>query len=1142
MRLKELHIRNIASIETADIDFEKNLVDGVTGDPASLFLISGDTGSGKSVLLDGIAMALYKTTPRLKSVANVSNNKFNFAEGDNLSVNSIKQYTRMGIGAKDDCYSEVVFEGNDDIVYHARLSLGVTRENTHRAPKWEWKTEDSDWSSDQVEETIREAVGLDYERFNRMAMLAQGQFATFLTGKKEDREQILEKLTNTEKFSKCGEAIAGIWRKKKEEKVLLEKDREAHGQHVLSPEEMEAINTELKTAKTEAEKLGKDIDSLTKRKNKVEQVLLREKEMLDSRKTKGEIETIMAGEDYKRKQMLIADWDATDTQRQALKDLFAARVENENAKTLLEGSKERFNQLTADIAYREQLIESMRSKQDDVTLWLEEKKHLKDLFENAQKVEEQLKSYALHKKNIKKTDQAIKTCEEKKPTLEKDLEEAKKKEKEATNEVETRQKEIDQLTEERNKLNPEEVNNQLKEKREKKSDVSELQKDLDGLMTDAENNSKTENEIEKEKENLKELKTNKDTSQQDYDEKNKAYEAANNRLTTMKMSVEDTIVELRNKMVNEKTDTCPLCGQKVDHTLLLKDFKGILTPLEEERRNAKKLLDDASKKKDEDVRKYTELEGTLIEKQEQLVKAKSAYEEKQRKTHTYAEKLGMDVSQPLSDQIKKAMEQLTGEINTLENNQKKAEDLQKTINKKTKEKKPFDDALKSATQAKNDAAQAVRSNNDTIEQLAQRKKEEAENCRNLEETIEKRIKVYTTQWQQDAGKTRQRLKKDAGEYKEKQEEESKIAGDLKTATQLLDTIVQQCDSILTVCPDMKDVKATAPVKDDCENIAIEWNALQEKVTRFVERIESSQYTIRKADEVLNPYYDESGKKEEDLTTIMKQADNIKAIREELNTNESKLKSAEDAIENAQRLIDDGMKALNIEKREELPNLQALDDEIGSLNEKKSNYDKTIGEKQGAIESNAKNNEKVQEIKQQLEVASKVFNRWDSLNKIFGGTRFRTLVQTYILRPLLNNANLYLEKITDRYFLTCNEENEQLSIFVLDRYNKDQVRSVTVLSGGERFMISLALSLALSSLNKSDMNVDILFIDEGFGTLDEKSLDSVMSTLEKLQDIAGAQNRRVGIISHREELEDRIPVKIRVKKEGEGRSVVKIENE
>ncbi|MDE6716584.1 MAG: SMC family ATPase, partial [Muribaculaceae bacterium] len=102
-------------------------------------------------------------------------------------------------------------------------------------------------------------------------------------------------------------------------------------------------------------------------------------------------------------------------------------------------------------------------------------------------------------------------------------------------------------------------------------------------------------------------------------------------------------------------------------------------------------------------------------------------------------------------------------------------------------------------------------------------------------------------------------------------------------------------------------------------------------------------------------------------------------------------------------------------------------------------------------------------------------------------------------------------------------------------------SATVLSGGEKFMISLALSLALSAMNKGDMNVDILFIDEGFGTLDAGSLNAVIDTLRRLPEIAGQNGRRVGVISHREELADRIDVKIRVSKCGEGRSRIDIEN-
>ena len=86
-----------------------------------------------------------------------------------------------------------------------------------------------------------------------------------------------------------------------------------------------------------------------------------------------------------------------------------------------------------------------------------------------------------------------------------------------------------------------------------------------------------------------------------------------------------------------------------------------------------------------------------------------------------------------------------------------------------------------------------------------------------------------------------------------------------------------------------------------------------------------------------------------------------------------------------------------------------------------------------------------------------------------------------------------------------------------------------------------MALTLSSLNRPDMNINILFIDEGLGTLDEKSLESVMSTLEKLKKIAGQSNRRVGIISHREELNERIPAQIQVKRKSKGRSIVEITN-
>ena len=279
-----------------------------------------------------------------------------------------------------------------------------------------------------------------------------------------------------------------------------------------------------------------------------------------------------------------------------------------------------------------------------------------------------------------------------------------------------------------------------------------------------------------------------------------------------------------------------------------------------------------------------------------------------------------------------------------------------------------------------------------------------------------------------------------------------------------------------------------------------------------------------------------------MNSISERKDELEGARLLIKQTGEELKSHSDAIAAADEIIKESMQKLGVRSLDDLPIKEELTTRKNELNGLHDDIVGKMGSLKQQLEDNEKNIAKRNEAEKELLAANQVYAKWDILNNYFGGTRFRTLVQTYVLRPLLNNANIYLEKITDRYKLTCSEENDQLSILVHDLYNKGQVRSATILSGGERFMISLALSLALSSLNRPDMNVNILFIDEGFGTLDENNLNSVMSTLEKLQEIAGQSNRRVGIISHREELEERIPVKIMVKKHGEGRSIIEMKYE
>jgi DNA repair exonuclease SbcCD ATPase subunit len=291
--------------------------------------------------------------------------------------------------------------------------------------------------------------------------------------------------------------------------------------------------------------------------------------------------------------------------------------------------------------------------------------------------------------------------------------------------------------------------------------------------------------------------------------------------------------------------------------------------------------------------------------------------------------------------------------------------------------------------------------------------------------------------------------------------------------------------------------------------------------------------------VLEAWYALDGQNEQLLHDIVARKEMLEPSRKRMSDLSAALKSSTDAYNEATATVAQVRAELHLSEADAEPDMGELKAEKTLVEESLNEATVRYASAKSALESDSENRNRAEAAQKTLDSATSKYNKWSAINQRFGGTRFRTLVQTHILRPLLLSANIYLEQITDRYRLTCSEENEKLSVLVMDRYNKDAVRSATVLSGGERFMVSLALSLALSSLNRPDLNVNILFIDEGFGTLDEKSLDSVMSTLEKLRCIAGQSDRRVGIISHREELNERIGTQIRISRHGEGRSRVEI---
>ncbi|MBD1599582.1 AAA family ATPase [Pseudomonas typographi] len=161
-------------------------------------------------------------------------------------------------------------------------------------------------------------------------------------------------------------------------------------------------------------------------------------------------------------------------------------------------------------------------------------------------------------------------------------------------------------------------------------------------------------------------------------------------------------------------------------------------------------------------------------------------------------------------------------------------------------------------------------------------------------------------------------------------------------------------------------------------------------------------------------------------------------------------------------------------------------------------------------------------------------RWGRLSALIGsaeGERFRKIAQAYNLDMLVQHANLQLRQLVKRYRLR--RGGSLLGLLVVDTEMGDETRSVHSLSGGETFLVSLALALGLASMASSTLKIESLFIDEGFGSLDPESLQLAMDALDSLQ----AQGRKVAVISHVQEMHERIPVQIQVRRQGNGLSVV-----
>jgi len=331
---------------------------------------------------------------------------------------------------------------------------------------------------------------------------------------------------------------------------------------------------------------------------------------------------------------------------------------------------------------------------------------------------------------------------------------------------------------------------------------------------------------------------------------------------------------------------------------------------------------------------------------------------------------------------------------------------------------------------------------------------------------------------------------------------------------------EELDKVTHYFNDLKTKKATK--KKEKENLENEWTAklkeLNTATLAFDEKIKNSIFGSRQEiEEVLLSFDDKT-----EYSGIKKQLEN-KAL--ELKTLEAKLK--EDFI-----------------KQEKERDFETSYDEAQEKHAEIESSKEKLLERTGEIKKQFELDNQIKErnkgVFEEISAQEKVLKKWTDLITLLGGSKhaFNTYVQRLTLQNLIQLANIHLYKLNRRYSLKMNEtykSGEELNFMLIDHYQTDEARLVDTSSGGEKFLISLALALGLSDLASNNVRIESLFIDEGFGTLDNNTLETVISTLETLQ----AQGKMIGVISHVENLKERIPTQIQVLKKRNGVSEVEI---
>ena len=1143
MILQKLEIHNIASIEDATIDFEAQpLAD------SEVFLITGKTGAGKSTLLDAICLALYASTPRLENTSMQGEMRDN--EKD-IKIKDPVQLMRRNTG---EAFVRLTFIGSNGVHYEAQWSVARARNKVTgkiQNKKWALRNLDTDFTytkDKEIREEIALAIGLDFKQFCRTTLLAQGEFTRFLNSKDDEKAEILEKITGVDAYSRIGAKIFEQTVEKK--KIWEDSQQKIEGIQILNDEEIAQKNNQLQQLDEQSQQLKTTLEKEQKKLRWLQQEQDFRQRKEQAKEDLAHVKAIAESDETQQQEQTIALWNHTIEARAKMNEAASCAKTILQQEVQLQSLEQIFRQIQGAQSYELQQEQTIALSIRNIDDYLAQEAPKVHLYENAQTLNTLIESFLKNKKdaenNLQYANQIKKELSTQYlPKLEKSktmLEECQKTYNQQVINVQEAEAELEQLHLPQLRQQQESLKTLLNDIQAAKNLLDLLHEEQNRHVLSKENLVQLQNSIQEKEKLLLVLKQESHDAEIRKNALQLAYEK-------QRESINKWAKSIRIKL--QIGDTCPVCQQRIENTLPHEDNIDALVV------EAEKLYKDAENEYNKILTSQNALDAdikalknSLANEQKVFAKCSESLAKATQKAQEAAKKI--PEGENCEAQTRANLEKVSAQIAEAEAKEKEAKKFRTLRDQKLQEYEVQRNGMLAAQQKVDDTQHRI----EVIEaQISLQNKTSEKALQDIHLLIGEAGKLsWQNDWHTMLTEFGKEVEDGAITYKMNTEKQQKLAAELKQFEEGNKNLAAVQDAIVKLMPTWGTPSKEPLMLKRIPKVLTRASELQSQITAALQQMNAAKEKeedtkkwlkefMEKKQKMLKDFSDKEQEILLDENLLLQQCD-IAEKTEAINRIKQQLVSKQtvwDELEKAYQLHTGEYEAL-FDEDEKMPIGEKMSEEesldtristsIASLEAQLSEFGNQRGGIIRDLEIDRSNKAKVGSLLQESAQKKADFEKWSRLNQLLGdatGNKFRRIAQSYVLASLIHSANGYMRTLSDRYILKVVPGTFVISLE--DAYQGYVSRAASTLSGGESFLVSLSLALALSDIG-TQLSVDTLFIDEGFGTLSGEPLQHAVNTLRSLHSKSG---RHVGIISHVEELKERIPVQIRVNQEGNNSS-------